>query len=356
MRVGIFAYPVVAPSGVFKWINTSTTSFKAIGVDPIVLIGSRPRPDAWRSWGWRDGARLHQFRSQGRWPARRDAVAFSEWASEWSVEAVVTVAPFAAVVAALSSRLGLFQGRVIVSIRAHLPRTPKGFAYMRALGALAPHIDALAPVSTHLLEAMPHRLSSRPSHVLPNVVTAPPLAELALDREGFPEYVFLGRLEPEKNVDGFLRFASRVPEARCAIYGNGREINRVEEACQRLSNVTYFGWGNPDDVLAKYQYLLQPSLAEGWPNVVAEAMASGCLPLTSKAKAFRNIGVPAELQFDSPDHAVELAAQIAAWPERKRTRLRVDLWNHIRAVAGRDAQVEALRALLRPESSDEPFT
>jgi len=98
--------------------------------------------------------------------------------------------------------------------------------------------------------------------------------------------LFLGRLSPQKGVEYLLRAVANLPadirgSVHLVIVGDGPERRRLEQLAARLSvdNVTEFrGWADREEVPQLYRaadiYAL-PSLYEGMPNTLLEAMASG---------------------------------------------------------------------------------
>lgn len=107
----------------------------------------------------------------------------------------------------------------------------------------------------------------------------PPIAELPAT----PTAVFVGALEPYKNVDGLAaawrRVAARMPEARLVIVGEGRRREPVERLVRDLPDqVVHLPRLDPDEVaraLDEATLLVLPSWPEGLGRVVIEAFARG---------------------------------------------------------------------------------
>ena len=115
-----------------------------------------------------------------------------------------------------------------------------------------------------------------------------------LDQESFddtaqasssPIFLCIGRLSPEKGhlilLDGFRQVASHNPEARLVIAGDGPLRSLLEQRIRDLgleTQVRITGWISGDAVreeILACRVLVQPSLQEGLPVVIMEAMALG---------------------------------------------------------------------------------
>jgi len=93
----------------------------------------------------------------------------------------------------------------------------------------------------------------------------------------------IGRIEAQKNLDGFLAAAAIVARVRSdvhfLVYGKGSERERLQARVEEmgLGEVVHFA-GTTDDVpgvLARFDQFWLTSDWEGTPNVVLEAMAAG---------------------------------------------------------------------------------
>ncbi len=108
--------------------------------------------------------------------------------------------------------------------------------------------------------------------------------------------LFVGRLSRQKNLSVFLKGLAKLPPeyrraCRFTIVGDGPEKNNLQELVRnfRLADrVTFAGW-LPRKELTEYylhhQVLVLPSLDEGMSNTALEAMACGCLLLSSERGA-----------------------------------------------------------------------
>src|SRR5690606_27839588 len=122
----------------------------------------------------------------------------------------------------------------------------------------------------------------------------PPVDELARTSRG-PTVLSAGRLIPNKGVDrvleAFARILERHPEARLRIAGDGPARAELEASVARAGMahaVTFLGWLGEEEVrremmAAKIFLMLSRKSGERLPNVVKEAMASGCVCVVSRS-------------------------------------------------------------------------
>jgi len=97
-------------------------------------------------------------------------------------------------------------------------------------------------------------------------------------------------LRPEKNLgqllEAFARVRGRAAGMRLAIVGSGPEEARLRGLAQRLSlgEACLFLPSTPDvgPRLRSIDIFVHPSLSEGLPNAIMEAMASGCAVIASR--------------------------------------------------------------------------
>jgi len=162
--------------------------------------------------------------------------------------------------------------------------------------------------------------------MLPNAVEdGADVAPRDVRRElGFPEgsslLVAAGRLSPEKGhaflIDAMHKVVARQPATRLVIYGEGPERSELERqiAASGLSDhIVLAGFRRGViDVLAGADLVVNPSLSEGLPNVVLEAL-SVCTPVVAT-----DVGGVGELIIDGatgflvpPGEAEALATGIA---------------------------------------------
>ena len=116
-------------------------------------------------------------------------------------------------------------------------------------------------------------------------------------QEADPLIVAVGRLVPQKGhrylVEAMETVAKAIPRARLAIAGDGRLRGQLEERLRSLKQGTVVRLlGNRDDIpslLAAADIFVLPSLSEGFPNALLEAMSQGKPCIASALPAVREI-------------------------------------------------------------------
>ncbi len=141
--------------------------------------------------------------------------------------------------------------------------------------------------------------------------------QLGLD-EGSKVVLFVGRLEPEKNLftllEAFTEVARAVPESRLILVGDGELRQPLTAFAQRLNltgQVTFTG-ALPHDqipaVMKSATVFALPSFYEGFPKVLIEAQAAGVPLVVSDDPHLRDtVDETCALTFP-PDDAAQLAA------------------------------------------------
>lgn len=111
--------------------------------------------------------------------------------------------------------------------------------------------------------------------------------------------IFVGRLMPVKGVQYLIEamsiIAQKEPKAILMVVGDGQDKDRLEAHVNKLSlceHVTFIGTVQNDkipDYLAAANVLVLPSLSEGFPVVLLEAMASGVPMVTTRVTGIPEI-------------------------------------------------------------------
>lgn len=165
----------------------------------------------------------------------------------------------------------------------------KGRSLSRLLAAVDGVFEALAfknarlVFCSHALQAqvMSRHLGSRPASiaVLPNDI---PAADVERRKETATpiRMSFIGTLEPRKNPDILLHIIANLPDdkATLAFFGIGPEAERLKALSKALGlqeKAVFRGWVPAEEAWAETDLLLFPSMHEGSPNVVLEAIAHG---------------------------------------------------------------------------------
>jgi succinoglycan biosynthesis protein ExoA len=134
-----------------------------------------------------------------------------------------------------------------------------------------------------------------------------------------PIVVSAGRLSPEKGVSTFVKSMPGVlehhPNAQFVIFGDGTEINRLQDEARRLgisTAVTFAGHVTDlSELLPGADLLVNPSFAEQVPNVVLEAMAAGVPIVATRAGSVAEIaGDPPCISLVRPGAATEISEQV----------------------------------------------
>jgi glycosyltransferase involved in cell wall biosynthesis len=102
-------------------------------------------------------------------------------------------------------------------------------------------------------------------------------------KEGIPIILFAGRLAPEKGGDILLHAFSLLRQkthGKLVFLGEGQEKKKLVDLCRRLrveKDVSFLGYQeNPFKYMAHSTVFALPSIYEGCPMVLVEAMACGC--------------------------------------------------------------------------------
>jgi glycosyltransferase involved in cell wall biosynthesis len=132
-----------------------------------------------------------------------------------------------------------------------------------------------------------------PVQVIPNGVDTEffiPAQSKPTPNERVLRILFVGRFQQQKNLPFLFRQVAQLPTATFELHlvGDGPERQRLEELARELgiaSAIGWHGWMSPAALPQIYQSadcLVNPSLYEGMPNVVLEAMACGLPVIASR--------------------------------------------------------------------------
>lgn len=141
----------------------------------------------------------------------------------------------------------------------------------------------LYPTAQHVVVQTPDIASyfDFPTVIIPNPV--PPAEEHAKIAPKATHWISIGRLDPQKDhmtlISAVHALLHRHPDIKLTIYGEGPERKRLEGAIKKLGlqgKVILPGLtNNVSDALRQSDLFIFPSLYEGFPNALCEAMAHG---------------------------------------------------------------------------------
>ena len=101
---------------------------------------------------------------------------------------------------------------------------------------------------------------------------------------------FVGRLSPEKNIPVILHCAQSMPEASFVIVGEGPQRQPLEQMASQLKNVHFVGArSDVEKFYAAFDLLMLPSVMEGMPLVILEAMMAGTPIVASDVGAISEV-------------------------------------------------------------------
>jgi glycosyltransferase involved in cell wall biosynthesis len=134
---------------------------------------------------------------------------------------------------------------------------------------------------------------------------------------GLPSHfvLYVGSLEPRKNIDGLLDAIGSLPNVPLVMVGRAQEGYDPDLQIRQRgleSRVQWLHWVKSEDLPALYalaDVFAFPSHYEGFGLPVLEAMACGCPVVCSSATSLPEVGGEAVLYVD-PDSPAELATQI----------------------------------------------
>ena len=142
----------------------------------------------------------------------------------------------------------------------------------------------------------------------------------------------VGRLSPEKGhavlLRAFRKVVSRHPQARLALVGEGEERERLQHLADDL-NIAHFVRflglrADVPEVLAACDFFALPSIHEGFPMVILEALAAGKAVVASEVGAIADIIRPDTTGLlVPPGDADALAEALCLLIENEETRQRL---------------------------------
>ena len=120
--------------------------------------------------------------------------------------------------------------------------------------------------------------------------------------------LYVGSLDPRKNIEVILRALRFVPDVRLRMVGHP-QFNRqheIERAASALGVAQQLDWIGPvEDIAKEYAkatICVMPSRYEGFGLTVIEAMACSCPVLAANTSSLPEVGGDAALYFNPDDH------------------------------------------------------
>jgi glycosyltransferase involved in cell wall biosynthesis len=172
--------------------------------------------------------------------------------------------------------------------RQHSLTRPTRRAVLRRAGAIVANSDSLAATS-RAADPFPVRVIANGvdcERFCP-AVTPIPVAPFRL--------LFVGRVHREKNLGAVIAQLPALPEIELLVAGDGAQRAELTDHAVTLGvadRVRWLGWQAKDALPKLYREahaLVNPSLYEGSPNVVLEAMASGLPTVASDTPGNRSV-------------------------------------------------------------------
>jgi glycosyltransferase involved in cell wall biosynthesis len=190
-------------------------------------------------------------------------------------------------------------------------RRLSGVALARALDAHVAVGERVARIVERYL-----RLPAGSVRSVPNGVPSPPVRIAPSPQTGELRVGALGRLTDQKRIDGLVRALSAIPNMRLTLVGDGpqrRDLERLASALGVAERLEITGWVNdPRAWLPRFNVLAVPSLWEGMPLAILEAMHAG-LPVVAS-----DVGSVAEAVSDEQTGFVVPPGDDAALVDRLR--------------------------------------
>ena len=126
------------------------------------------------------------------------------------------------------------------------------------------------------------------------------------------DVIFVGRLVPAKNLGALVAAAAQFPDLRIAMVGAGPEREQLERRfAQAGVRATFFG-GRPNAevarLLTRARAFVLPSLLEGHPKALIEAMAAGLPCVAMDIPPLRELAGAQAVELASPPTTEGLAA------------------------------------------------
>ncbi len=121
---------------------------------------------------------------------------------------------------------------------------------------------------------------------------------LTRKKTAYPSFLYLGRLQPYKNIDvaikAFVEVHTKFPKSILTVAGFGESISYLKKLVEdlKIENAVQFTGKVTEEeklkLLAESWVMIQPSMIEGWGITVIEANASGTPVIASNVNGLRD--------------------------------------------------------------------
>lgn len=151
--------------------------------------------------------------------------------------------------------------------------------FKKIVSYMGEHSDITISLGGKLTDILVREAKVKPSKVrtIPNAVDPGYIKNSKKTTDKIPNsFLFVGRLSYNKGVDLLIKAFNKNKDTKLFIIGSGPEKNKLEKLSTN-SNITFLGKVSEKDLIDWYnkvECFIFPSLGEGMPSVILEAMAS----------------------------------------------------------------------------------
>jgi glycosyltransferase involved in cell wall biosynthesis len=238
---------------------------------------------------------------RGRVFLEKTALKLATLAEQQKINVILATQLWSSLVAVLARKYLPSQTRVIVSVDSHpstrLPGREYAELFMYLIRKHFNEADWVVAVSHGVAQDLVENFGVQADrikviHYPINLAQVQELSQEPVEHLWFtghvPVVLFVGRLDPVKGLGHLLRALARVRQimqVRCVLVGDGGQRPQLEALAQELGiaeDVWFAGkQSNPFRYMKRATVFVLPSLSEGLPNVLIEAMACGCPVIAS---------------------------------------------------------------------------
>lgn len=193
-------------------------------------------------------------------------------------------------------------------LKAALGRRLQAFSLRRA--------DAIIVTTTAMKERIIAKYGVAPArvNVLPNYVETQRFRPMPEITKTPGRVGFVGRMEPQKNLPALFAAMAQLPGASLVVIGSGRQQGELARLAAELGIAVEFAGTLPHDELPvainRCEVFVLPSLYEGHPKALIEAMACGAAVVGSAVEGIDNLIVHEATGLLCPPTAEGIAAAV----------------------------------------------